>query len=182
MLNAIPLVESLVLITWHLQRLLLNDPPCWYPDTNGSFENRTIDDVIQNPNNGTIPAFPMNLIENECSNDTDVEEEYHVEFYGAVALFLFSQFQESSRFFMLLGVPIKPVRGVPLRPLNGLFIRFCTRLSAGFMLNLLEHCEWKFWKFSMIQKIIIKIISKIPDNFKLCKMLIKFFILLRFNI
>ena len=71
-----------------------NYPPCWYPDEYGTYENRTIDDVISNPNNGTIPAFPISLTENECDNDSEVEEEYHVEFYGATALFLFSQFQE----------------------------------------------------------------------------------------
>ena len=71
-----------------------NYPPCWYPDEYGTYENRTIDDVIPNPNNGTIPAFPISLTENECDTDSEVEEEYHVEFYGATALFLFSQFQE----------------------------------------------------------------------------------------
>jgi len=54
-------------------------PPCFHPDNS----------TILIPNNGSIPVNP---VIGTCSNE-EKDEEYYVEHYATVSLFLFSQFQ-----------------------------------------------------------------------------------------
>ena len=108
-------------------------PPCWEPNPGGSFSNRT----VLNPNNGTVPPIPAKLDASNCSME-DRTEEYFVEHYGTVALFLFSQFQYIHMSFVFSAG--KPFRQPVYK--NVYFLLTQIILTASSIFIVLSDAQW----------------------------------------
>lgn len=127
-------------------------PPCW--DALGH--------PIINPNNGTIPSSPNTLYYREKCEIEGLEEEYHVEFYGSVALFLFSQFQYIHMSFVFsVGKPFR-------QPIwkNIYFMAALLILTASSIFILLSDAEWVIHLFELQYENLPPIPSATESSFR----------------